>query len=103
MEAQLNASPLATPTMAKPLPSKEDSAERVVAHLPKKGGDVMVLQLGPQCSGQPAWTLNTSGGCSSSNDSNTSSSGTSQSAFQVVTLDTPDQRTTQVLVARWAT
>jgi hypothetical protein len=102
MEAQLNASPLATPTMAKPLPSKEDPAERVVAHPPKKGGDVTVLQLGPQCSGWPAQTLSTSSRSSSSCNSNTGSSSASQSTFQVVTPDTPDWQTTWVLAARWA-
>jgi hypothetical protein len=96
MEAQFNASPLATLTMAQPLPSKEDPAECVVAHLPKKGGDVMVLRLSPQRSGQPARTL-------SNSSSNTSSSSASQSAFQAVTLDTPDRQTTQVLAACRAT
>jgi Chromo (CHRromatin Organisation MOdifier) domain len=102
MEAQCNASPLATPTMAKPLPSKEDPAKRVVAHLPKKGGDVTVLWLGPQRSGQPARTLSTSSRSSSSCDSNTGSSSTSQSALQAVAPDTLDRRTTWVLAAHQA-
>jgi Chromo (CHRromatin Organisation MOdifier) domain len=97
MEAQLNASPLATPTMAKPPPSKENPAEHVVAHPPKKGGDVTVLQLGPQRSGWPAWTLSTS-----SSNSNTNSSSASQSAFQAVALDTLDWWTAWVLAACWA-
>jgi hypothetical protein len=99
MEAQLNASPLATLTMAKPLPSKEDPAKHVVAHPPKKGGDVTVRQLGPQLSERPTWTLSTS----SSSNSNTSGSSASQSALQAVALDTPDWQTAQVLVARQAT
>jgi hypothetical protein len=99
MEAQFNASPLATPTWAKPPPSKEDLAERVVAHLPKKGGDVMVLWLGPQCSRQPAWTLSTSSRCSSSCNSNTSSSSASESTLQAVAPDTLDRQTTWVLAA----
>jgi hypothetical protein len=103
MEAQFNASPLATPTMAKPLPSKEDPAEHVVAHPPKKGGDVTVLRLGPQRSGQPTRTLSTSSRSSSSCDSNTSSSSASQSAFQAVAPDTLDQRTAWVLAAHRAT
>jgi Chromo (CHRromatin Organisation MOdifier) domain len=103
MEAQFNASPLATPTMAKPLPSKEDLAERVVAHPPKKGGDVTVLQLGPQRSGQPARTISTSSSCSSSSNSNTGSSSASQSTLQAVAPDTSDRRTTQVLAACQAT
>jgi hypothetical protein len=64
---------------------------------------VMVLWLSPQHSGQPAQTLSTSSSYSSSGNSNTGSSSTSQSAFQVVTPDTPDQRTARVLAAHWAT
>jgi Chromo (CHRromatin Organisation MOdifier) domain len=92
MEAQLNASPLATPTMAQPPPSKEDSTKRVVAHPPKKGGDVTVLQ--PHRSGWPAQP-NTS-------SSNTSSSSASQSTLQAVAPDTLDWRTAQVLATRRA-
>jgi hypothetical protein len=92
MEAQLNASPLVTPTMAQPPPGKEDSTKHVVAHLPKKGGDVTVLQ--PHCSGRPTWP--------STSSSNTSSSSASQSALQAVTLDTPDWQTAWVLAARRA-
>jgi Chromo (CHRromatin Organisation MOdifier) domain len=92
MEAQLNASPLATPTMAQPLPSKEDSTKRVVAHPPKKGGDVTVLR--PHRSGRPARP--------STSSSNTSSSSASQSTLQAVTPDTLDRRTTRVLAAHRA-
>jgi Integrase zinc binding domain len=67
---------------------------------------VTVLWLSPQCSRWPAWTISTSSSCSSCssyNDSYTSSSSTSQSAFQVVVPDTLDWQTTWVLVACWAT
>jgi hypothetical protein len=60
---------------------------------------VMVLQLSPQRSGQPAWTLSTSSRSSSSCNSNTGSSSASESALQAVTLDTLDQQTTWVLAA----
>jgi Chromo (CHRromatin Organisation MOdifier) domain len=93
MEAQCNASPLVTPTMAKPPPSKEDSTKHVVAHLPKKGGDVMVLW--PHHSRQPTQP--------SSSSSNTSSSGASQSALEAVAPDTPDWWTAWILAAHWAT
>jgi hypothetical protein len=63
----------------------------------------MVLWLGPQRSGRPAWTLSTSSRSSSSCDSNTGSSSASQSALQAVAPDTPDWQTTRVLVAHWAT
>jgi Chromo (CHRromatin Organisation MOdifier) domain len=103
METQFNASPLVTLTMAKPLPSKEDPAEHVVAHPPKRGGDVTVLWLGPQRSGQPTQTLSTSSSGSSSCNSNTSSSSASQSALQAVAPDTLDRWTARVLAAHWAT
>jgi hypothetical protein len=99
MEAQFNASSLVTPTMARPPPSKGYPAEHVVAHPPKKGGNVTVLRLSPQCSRQPTQTLSTSSSYSSNSNSNTSSSSTSQSTFQVVTPDTPDWWTAWVLVA----
>jgi hypothetical protein len=60
---------------------------------------VTVLQLGPQCSGQPTQTLSTSSSSSSSCDSNIGSSSTNQSTFQAVALDTPDWQTAWVLAA----
>jgi hypothetical protein len=63
---------------------------------------IMVLQLGPQHSRQPAQILSTSSSCSSSSTSNTSSSSASESALQAVPLDTLDRWTTQVLAAHQA-
>jgi hypothetical protein len=63
---------------------------------------VTVLQLGPQHSGRPTWTLSTSSSGSSSCNSNTGSSSASQSALQVVTPDTPDWWTAWVLAAHQA-
>jgi hypothetical protein len=64
--------------------------------------NVTVLQLGPQRSRQPAWTLSTSSSCSRSSNSNTSSSSASESALQVVPPDTLDWRTIWVLAAHQA-
>jgi hypothetical protein len=52
------------------------------------------MVLRPHHSGQPTRP--------STSSSNTSSSSASQSALQAVAPDTPDRRTAQVLVARWA-